>query len=193
MPQPRMLLKVVIVYVAFLTACNSPNLLRNAFYYSYLSYTDRYYKVVRSGKHAELFPVADLLRAHCNENAAVGVPPDKMSVFHYLSECRMVPYYEGWQFSADEADQVIDFLTSRRKITCFVFDMYNRKDSLRKSYFDRLDVRLDDLRKRRIIERVDAGKRYHVYTRAPLAATQPCLNKSVGTPMPPKPQTRPKS
>ncbi len=86
----KLLLKAVTVLVGVIIACNTPKLLRSAVYYSYLSYTPRYYEVVRGGGFVELFEVADILGENHSdsrsERSRTGATDSgDISVLHYLS------------------------------------------------------------------------------------------------------------
>jgi hypothetical protein len=83
---PRAFLLTATIVTGVLVFVNSPRLLRNAFYYSYLSHTSRYYEVIRHGRHAELFPVAEVLRQHVPSDERVMVNRDTVRTLHYLSE-----------------------------------------------------------------------------------------------------------
>ncbi len=83
---PVLLLKILTIFTGLIIASNVPKLMRNAFYYSYLGHTPRYYDVVRSGRFAELFPVADILRQGPPLDVPAAVDGQQVSILHFLSE-----------------------------------------------------------------------------------------------------------
>ena len=72
------------VFVLLVVISNAPKVLRNAVYYSYLSHTRRYYKVIRSGEYAEVFEIAHMLRKS-EDKGLIAADAHERSILHFLS------------------------------------------------------------------------------------------------------------
>jgi len=99
-----------------LLLANAPRLMRNAFYYSYLSYTPRYYEVIRGGRHAERFALADYLRRSAGDDKLVAAPYYERCLLHYLSGRRIV------EMPTDPAE-AFKMVEARRDVRAVVIDM----------------------------------------------------------------------
>ena len=113
---PKWCRGAVAITSALLVLLNSPRLLRNAFYYSYLSYTPRYYEVIRGGRHAERFALADYLRGGVRDDKAVAAPYYELCLLHYLSGRRIV------EMPTDPAE-AFKMVEARRDVQAIVIDM----------------------------------------------------------------------
>jgi len=76
--------RVIMVFVLLVIISNAPMVLRNAVYYSYLSHTRRYYKVIRSGKYAEVFEIAHMLRKS-GDKGLIAADVHEIRILHFLS------------------------------------------------------------------------------------------------------------
>ncbi len=134
-PKPSLYLKVVTVFSIIVIGCNSPRLLRNAFYYSYLSHTPRYYEVIRRGRYAERFRVAERLRDICPPDGLVAVPLDETNILHYLSDRRVIPLPDTPQRDASDAERVAKFLRDGHdKISVVVVDVKESQSGFREEF-----------------------------------------------------------
>ena len=166
------------VFVGLVIAIDSPRLFRDAFYYTALSYTRRYYRKVRGGAHKEIFPVAETIRRRCPENLQVATKPDKVAILHYLTG-RQVIYPQGAkETKRKHAKEFRDFVAENKKVRIVVVD---RRDGTKK-YVKRLITVLDkkaNLKRIRIFD--SKGKefkceRYLLYERIdppPAGTTSP--------------------
>ena len=145
--RPRRLAPLITAtaFVVFAVGFNAPRLLRNATYYSYLSHTPRYYDVIRHGRHAELLPVAELLRELCPPEGRIAVLGDDVSIIHYLAERRVVRPPMGQDGALDAADASVA-----------VMDMTEGSPGFRRA----LQRALEQSER---LERVFEGQRWHVY------------------------------
>ena len=164
-PRPSAPLIAATVFVVFVLGFNAPRLLRNAVHYSYVSHTPRYYDAIRGGRHAELFPVAELLRELCPPDGRIAVVGDDTSVFHYLTERRVI-WPPGRQDNALHARRVMRFLHSRTDASLAVMDMSEGPDEFRWPLRRALE------RSRRF-KRIFQGQRWHVYRYVSAPATPP--------------------
>ena len=145
--RPRRLAPLIAAtaFVVFAVGFNAPRLLRNATYYSYLSHTPRYYDVIRHGRHAELLPVAELLRELCPPEGRIAVLGDDISIIHYLTERRVVRPSMEENGALDAADA-----------SAAVMDMTEGSAGFRRA----LQRALEQSER---LERVFEGQRWHVY------------------------------
>ena len=142
-------------FVVFAVGFNAPRLLRNATYYSYLSHTPRYYDVIRHGRHAELLPVADLLRELCPPEMRIAVLGDDVSVIHYLTERRIIhPRFR--RYDDKEISQAMKDLHAKDDASAAVMDMSEGPEEFRWA----LRWALEQSGR---FERVFEGRRWHVY------------------------------
>ena len=143
----RALPAAVKILVGFIIVCNAPRVLRNAFYYSYLSRTTRYYQVIRSGRYAELVELADMIRRDCPPDGRVGLIGKGLLVLHVLSERRIVPLLE------------VEAVTSSPHLDFVVLDK-NEGDS---RFRNRVAAALGRTAE---LKRAYRGKQYLVYRRS---------------------------
>ncbi|MDY7011746.1 MAG: glycosyltransferase family 39 protein [Planctomycetota bacterium] len=156
--RPALHLKAVIVLVGAIVACNAPKLLRNAVYYSYVSHTGRYHKVVMDGRFAELFPVAGILREGDHADRTAAADSDKVSMLHYLSRRTIIPLPETARISPDEAEVIRHFAASHSDLQFIVLDVGKRGGS--EPFRRRLRELFENTPG---MELRRAGKRYLVY------------------------------
>ena len=82
----------VTVLTAVVVLANLPRVARDAFYYSAMSRTDRYYQVIRGGEYAGLVELARYLRQGARPGDRVAIRHDRSAVLHYLSGRMVVPF-----------------------------------------------------------------------------------------------------
>jgi acyl-CoA thioesterase-1 len=119
---PRVYWKAAAILTAFVMLINAPRLFLNAVYYSYLSHTPRYYKVINQGRSAEHIEVGELLYKKCPPNSSIAVPKQDVPIFHYLTDRQVVSLPETRQKSADDAKKVVRFIIRSPHIPFFVVD-----------------------------------------------------------------------
>ena len=108
------------ILVAILIVCNGPRLARDAFYYSYLSHTPRFYEVIRSGKYAELFEVAERLQRSVPEGP-VGLVGDKLSVLHLLTHRRIVLLDRAEQRPIKRTGKLLEAVNSHPELRAIIW------------------------------------------------------------------------
>jgi len=106
-PAPMLYLKAATVFTAVLVAANAPRLLRNAAWYTYLSYTPRYYHVIRHGVHVERFKLARWLAGACRPDERIGMAGHQVWLLHYLTGRRIVPLAGGLLWRTPDAERVV--------------------------------------------------------------------------------------
>ncbi len=145
----NLFLKVVTVFTILIIVCNA-KLLRNAVYYSYLSYTPRYYEVVKGGKFAELFDVAEIIRRDHSDNKKAATNSDEVSILHYISERTVISLPEAPRNRPAKIKKVYDSIISRTDLKFIVLENGTLEELLENT--PGLKLRHD-------------GKRYRVYER----------------------------
>ncbi len=115
--------RAVTILIALIVVFNAPRMLRNAFYYSYLAYTPRYYRVIRSGKYAELFELADLIRRRSPPAVRIGMVGKEGGILHFLSERRVVSLPRRRRKAATSPAPVARSAAARPDLRFFVFDL----------------------------------------------------------------------
>jgi len=158
--KPTRYLVAVTVLTGIVIASNLPRLARDAFYYSYLSRTPRYYQAIREGGHSELFAAADVLRRHCPPDGLVAAPGNMASLLHYLSERVIVDFPGGRGQTAADARSIIDFVVPDEKLLVVVLDLTAGSPAFRGS----LRAALDDPAR---FQPLYAGEHYRLYGRVP--------------------------
>lgn len=111
-PNPSVYLTTVTIATVLVVSVNAPRLLRNVAYYTYLSHTPRFYDVIRDGKHANMYSLAERVHSLCPEDGLVLVPPDETSIIYYLAERRTLPLPLWPCRSAADADRIMRFILS---------------------------------------------------------------------------------
>ncbi len=112
-PSASLYLKAATVLAVFVLGVNAPRLLRNAVYYCYLSYTPRYYEVIRDGQHARLLGVADHLRQLQPVDEPIAAPGGDHSVLHYVTGLRTLAMPDDPSETASDAQRVLEFVRSQ--------------------------------------------------------------------------------
>ena len=79
------LVTVSVLTVLFVLA-NAPRTMYWAFYYSYLSYTPRYYEKIAHGNYRELMPACDVVSSHSDEESRTTLIGVNQSLVHFLSQ-----------------------------------------------------------------------------------------------------------
>jgi hypothetical protein len=153
----------VTLFTALVVAANAPWLLRNAFYYSYLSHTQHYYHAIRYGKYADLFPVAEILRNNCPQDALIYTGGSEVRLIPFVSDRRIIPFPDVPHQDAADADVVVDFALSHRQIAFIVFDLGTGTDAFRQ----RIVSALNDNSEMKLVY---SGKNYVVYQRIQAAS-----------------------
>ncbi len=152
----NLFLKVVTVFTVLIIVCNT-KLLRNAVYYSYLSHTPRYYEVVKDGKFAELFEVADILRENYPDGRSAATNSDEVSILHFLSERVIISPPETSREQSAHAEEIYNFVISRGDLKFIVLDVRKRSGE---SFQRRLKKLFENTPS---LELRHEGKRYRVY------------------------------
>jgi len=149
---------------------NFPRLARDAFYYSAMSRTDRYYQVIRGGEYAGLVELARYLRQSARPGDRVAVRHDRSAVLHYLSGRMVVPFPRRHprQTVADAEDILRQVLPDQR--VCFVVP--DTADGA-PAFLHRLRRGLEESRQ---FEPVLAKSRYRLYRRR-VAASGPFIER----------------
>jgi len=156
--KPRFLSTALILFTALVVAANAPWLLRNAFYYSYLSHTQRYYHAIRYGKYADLFPVAEILRNNCPQDALIYTGGSEVRLIPFVSDRRITPFPDVPHQNAADADVIVDFALSNQQIAFIVFNLGTGTDAFRQ----RIVSALNDSSEMQLVY---SGKHYVVYQR----------------------------
>ncbi|MFH0965813.1 MAG: glycosyltransferase family 39 protein [Planctomycetota bacterium] len=173
-PTPSALSKAVTVCVAVFVLFNAPQLVREAYYASVVSYSPRFYQTFRRGGFADLFAVTDLLRDSSARNLSLAAPPGDVMYFHYLTDRRVVPLPDPARdpLSADDADRLLASLLSRPDLAHFVLDVRPPKKAEEKGdgiLFEPrpvpLRARLDSLVQQGALRVIFDGKQYRAYAR----------------------------
>jgi len=117
-------LKIAIsIFVAVAVASNAPRVARSAFYYSYLSHTPDYYKVLRSGDHADLEPAAKIIRESCPPDGKVVLIGASRSILHYLVEHSVVePPVPAYDAKGADAPEALRFVRSTEGVRFVVVE-----------------------------------------------------------------------
>ena len=151
--------------------CSQPaKIVRQGFYYSYLSYSpQRYYEKLRGGQHAELFPVGEVIRANTGADDAVLAITNKVSLLHYASHRRIVPFPALYCESRQEALDVLRFLEEHKEIRVVVMnlnaDVKDGKVVLEEASRPFVETMLGALDSMPDMKLLYAGQRYRVYER----------------------------
>ncbi|KKL58473.1 hypothetical protein LCGC14_2225030, partial [marine sediment metagenome] len=154
----RAALIVSTVFVVMVIATNAPRVARDAFYYSYLSRTDRYYEVIRRGEHADLARIAQMLREDPSTDSAIVIRHNRSSILHYLSGRRIVPLPRRMpRETAADARGVLDRILPDPSVGYVVLDMVGGSDEFRRQWRKQWQ-RQGHLRPQY------AGRRYHLYS-----------------------------
>ncbi len=159
----RSLEVAITVFAMFGVIASSPRILHDAVYYGYLSYTDRYYREVRKGAHAEIHAMGKYLRENCPPQKQVAARGDRVAIFHYLSG-RVIAFLPNSRAeSPAEAEQFARFVLSdeNNKIHLVVVDLAGGNIL----YVNRL-VELLDAAPMLRLRKDYPGERYRVYERS---------------------------
>ncbi len=167
-------LRAVTVAVAVLLAVNAPKVFRNAFYYAAYGHMGRYHEVIEHGRYRDLRDTAAFLREHVPPGEPVAMRADRVSMLHYLSGRRTVPFkrvdpYNPW--SAEQAEEVHADLRTRPGLFAVVHD----RGDLDKRFAGRLTELLEGDPN---LRRVWKGPTTAVYRRIGQAATAPATTQA---------------
>ncbi len=166
----KLLLKAVSVLVGVIIVCNAPKIIRNAFYYSYISHTPRYYNVIKHGRSAELINVAEVIRRDHPDGRQAATNSDEVSILHFLSERVITPTPKTArreQNRTAHAEEIHQFATSHSRLKFIVLDTGKPRTD------DPLRRRLKELFENTPgMELRHDGKRYLVYESAPTKGAQ---------------------
>jgi len=172
--RPTTYLTAATALAAMVIVVSGVRLGRNAFYYSYLARTDRYYKVIRHGWFDELFAVADVLGSGRLPNTAALTPPNKASILHFVSGRLTRPQAPTECETADEADRVYDHVAAAGEIRIVVVDVADGDEPFRRRLKQRFAASAD-------FKHVFWGGRYRVYVRpAPTTRAAPSSARAGG-------------
>ena len=163
---PRLLLKVVVVSVVLIVACNAPKIARWALLYRYFSFRSQYYREVRGGAYQEVHPVAELIKAHSGPADRIALPADQLSVFHFLTRRIMTPFPGTEHRTAEEAAQVAEFLDADTQSCLILIEKRNAQPPFLRAITTHLGRRVDEGRLKMLFD----GGDYSVYQSVPPAA-----------------------
>jgi len=122
--------KVATIAVAVLVAINAPRLARNAFYYSYLSHTDRYYEVILHGRHAERERLSAALRQMPGPHGTLAVPVTHLGMLHYLTGRQTVALPCPVE-RREDVGRIVEFLDDTPDISAVVLELRGVGDELK--------------------------------------------------------------
>ena len=111
----------VVAFAGILLATNAPRVLRNAFYYSYLGHTGRYYDVVREGKFRRLLTSADILNRQPGTESAL-VPAEDAKIIHWLTRRLTFALPKTPRQSQEDAREVCDGVSRHPDIRWVILD-----------------------------------------------------------------------
>ncbi len=117
--------RVLEVFLALVVVANMPRVAKVSFYHQYLSLSGRFYEKIRHSEFPELPAVRDTLRNDSLPNGVIAALNDEVSVFHFLSQHRVVGFpltAEEDHWTAADAEAVVSFVVSRDDIDLVVFD-----------------------------------------------------------------------
>lgn len=163
-PSPSLYRKTAMAFTAVVVIANGPRLLRNAVYYSYLSYTPRYYQVIRSGRYAELVELSEIIRRDFPRTARVGLVGKQAGMLHYLADRRIVSLRGVRQRTDDDAGAVLKAADSDPGLGVLVIDVSDSSGAFVDSLTSALAAKAG-------FQRVYRGTRYIAYGR--LLGTSP--------------------
>ena len=144
---------------AVVVLANLPRVARDAFYYSTLSRTDRYYRVIRGGEYAELAEVARRLAEASGPGDRVAVRHNRSAVLHYLSRLTVVPFPRRHpRQTAADAEAILRLAVDARRVRFVVVEATEGSAV----FLGRLRRGLEDARR---FKRVLTGQRYWLYSR----------------------------
>ncbi len=157
----KILLRAVAVFTGTVIAFHTPKVAREAFYYSSLSYTDRYYETLRDGDFVDHHPVAGLLEKSCTDPERVGTFHD--SVLHYLSRCLTVGMPVGDDPEHPDPAAVMTFLSHHPEVAFVVVDTPSEREKDRDKPWERFTRDLIDGLQRMGMQRIYDGRKLQVF------------------------------
>ena len=117
-PYPRAAARWAIAATACISiAANFPRVAREAFYFSYLSHTPRYFKEIHPNNPTTFLEAADTVERYCPKDATVGAEPGAVGIISYLTGRRTVSIIK--LSGRDESHDVVnalDFVKKRRDV-----------------------------------------------------------------------------
>jgi 4-amino-4-deoxy-L-arabinose transferase-like glycosyltransferase len=125
--------KVLAAFTFLVLAANAPRILQNAVYYTYLSYTPRYYEVVRDGHYAPQFRIAKRLRKACPPDRLVAVAKSELRVLHYLSGRRFVGLPYRGRRTGKDAERTLSIARSAPEIAFLLVDVHAGRAEFRET------------------------------------------------------------
>ncbi|MCP4378681.1 MAG: glycosyltransferase family 39 protein [bacterium] len=165
----RTYLKAITIFAVICIACHIPKVLRNATYYSYAAWTqpDNYYQVTRKKKYVDMFAIAEAMTGGGHPPGKTGGPRDGEGIIHHLSGRIVAPYTTGKQeqWSAPDAERIIEFVGSHPEIRFFVFDVAHRGKAAAVEFFDIFDPWLDAAKTSGSLQPLYEGRYYAAYAR----------------------------
>ena len=109
---PGALTKAILGHTLVILICNGPYLAVHTFYYTWASYTDRYYDIIARGHYADFFTVGNILRDQCPEDRfAYSIGSARLP--HYLSGRRIVIFGTKVFSGKKDAASVLQAIRSR--------------------------------------------------------------------------------
>ncbi len=121
--RPRDYLRGATVMAAVIIACNAPRLFRNAFYYTYASYTLHYHQIIKSGRYADWFAVSEIINeTPDDEKVVIGIDRDNLRVVHFLTSRPCVPAYEQSTPTSKKHLRMLALLKEPQDLTHIIID-----------------------------------------------------------------------
>ena len=159
----KLLLRTAAVFTGIVIAFNAPKIAREAFYYSALSYTDRYYDTLRGGDFVDHYPVAELLEKSCPPSQRVGT--FEFSILHYLSRRTTVQLPMGDDPEHPDAAVVMAFMDDHPDIAFVVIDTPSDREKDARKPAERFRRDLLEKLQRAGAQRIYDGKELQVFQR----------------------------
>ena len=125
LPHRVMFGRVAAIFLSIVIVANAPRLLRDAVYYTYLSYTPRYYATIRSGRYEEAFPVANIINKSCGIDSSFAVGRNSVAILHFLSQRKAQPLPAVDRTTVEDAENLLAFITSQSGLDAVVIDISN--------------------------------------------------------------------
>ncbi len=122
------------IVVTLFIACNVSRIARDAFYYSYLSHTSRFYDVIHDGKYAEMSELARKFQASPPQTL-IGTLGRDGRALHFLCRRRIIRLGYRRQTTFKDTDAVLQLVNSRSDLQAVVFSTQAQEPS----FLHRLD------------------------------------------------------
>ena len=146
------------IFLVIIIVANAPRLLRDAVYYTYLSYTPRYYAAIRSGRYQEAFPVANIINKSCRIDSSFAVGRNSVAILHFLTQRKAEPLPAVHQTTLEDAENILSFIASQAHLNAVVIELPDASQA----FLSRLKASLEDMADWKMAY---TGSRYIVYCR----------------------------